>query len=156
MSWAALSFITPYIKPLLRILRKKGCIFLSQKVSPPDCTCEDLKNYIGKDLCSDSPQFNFFLVGADQGWTNYGFLNEFLCQELFEGKVRAWGKKVEDGRISLRETPIPKEYWEFNRFKFGEEEVDPSSEEEVIYTEIRFNQKQVIKQLILFFNRKTS
>ena len=156
MSWAGfVSFIISNINLLLGALRGVW-IFLSQKISPPDCTFEDLKNYIADDLCSDSPQFDFFVVGLDQGWTNYGFLNDFLCEKLFEGKVRAWGKKVKDDRISFRETPIPKEYWEFNRFKFGEEEVDPSSEEEVAYTKIRFNQKQVIKQLISHFNRETS
>ena len=155
MPWEHLVFIEPLIK-FLKFSKRRGCVFVLRISSPPNCTCEDLKNYIADDLCSDSPQFDSFLVGVDQGWTNYGFLNEFLCQELFEGKVRAWGKKVEGGRISLRESLIPKKYWEFNRFKFGEEEVDPSSGEEVIYTEIRFNQKQVIKQLILHFNKETS
>ena len=156
MSWAAfVSFIISNINLLLGAL-KGVCRFLSQKISPPDCTFEDLKNYIAEDLSSDSPQLDSFLVGLDQGWTDYGFLNDFLYPELFKGKIGAWGKRVKDGRISPRETRIPKEYWEFNRVRFLEEGIDPSPSEEVLYTDIRFNRKQVIKQLELFYNRETS
>ena len=154
MPWDALSFIKSCIKPLIGVVRKAWISFL-QRLHPPDCTCEDLDNYITRDLYSDDSEFDDFLIRVE-GWIDFGGLNEFLRKELFQGKIIAWGKETRNGVVSLKETLIPRSYWEFNKIIFLGEEVRVHSEKEVIYTEIRFNQKQVIEQLKLFFNREIS
>jgi len=81
-------------------------------------------------------------------------LDDFISVKLFEGKVKAWGKETKNDRVSPKETPIPQEYWEFNKIVLGEETIDRHSEEEILYEDIRFNHKEMAKQIELFFDRK--
>ena len=116
----------------------------------PDCTVGDLKkNYLEAQLLTDSPGFE---IGVE-AILDFQLLNKFLSRKLFEGKIKAWGKETRDGRVSPKEILIPREYWEFSRIDFWEETIDEHSMEEVIYTNLRFNQKQIIKQMESFFSK---
>ena len=115
----------------------------------PNCTLDDLKrNYLEAQLFTDSPGFE---IGVEM-ILDFQLLNKFLSRKLFEGKIKSWGKETREGRVSPKEILIPREYWEFSRIDFWEETIDKHSLEEVIYTNLRFNQKQMIKQMELFFS----
>lgn len=115
----------------------------------PDCTFNDLwSNYLQAQIFTDSPGFEIRVEMT----IGFQVLNEFLSRKLFEGKIKAWGKEIRNGRASHKETLISREYWEFNRIDFGEKIIDTNSMEELVYTSLRFNQEQMIEEMELFFS----
>lgn len=126
--------------------KKKEWNWLRQEY--PNCTFNDLHNYLDTQLVTVPARLE---VDAE---VMFGFrlLSEFLSQKLFEGKVKAWGKEIREGKVSPKETLIPREYWEFNRLDLEESAIDMHSAEEIIYTSLRFNQKRMIEQMEFLFS----
>lgn len=150
------SFSGIVIFSILLLLSLKEKIPFKQKASwdwlkqeNPDCTLEEICDYLNAQIGTDSPRLEV------EAKILFGFrlVSEFLSQKLFEGKIKAWGKETK-GRASSEETLIPREYWKFNRLNLEEVEddgfFDPTNEK-IIYTSLRFNRKRTIEQIELFF-----
>ena len=124
----------------------------------PDCTLSDLVDYLNAQIGTVPARLEV------EAKILFGFrlVSEFLSQKLFEGKIKAWGKETRENRVSGKEKLIPQGYWEFNRLNLDFEEFEDSFEKneiktystkEIMYSSLRFNQKQVIEQIEFFFSK---
>lgn len=136
-------FSIPLLLPLKRKVRWNWA-----KQKHPNCSFYELKDYLTHQVVFGS----FSLEASAEAICDYSLLNRFLSQKLFEGKIKAWGKEIKEHRVSPAVRLIPREYWEFNRLNFKEEEIDMHSTEEVAYTLLLFNQEQMIEQMEFLFS----